>query len=231
MRPDLLDKIHSKGYWRVLIRPTQYKKERINSLDDCRKMIQEATLSLAGWNYPHCDFSSLRTGQNYIESTTEFLHRNEFWRFYQSGQFINHFSMIEDWQQNVSTIFGNKIKPLDFKGLEINSIIYKLTEIIEFTSRLAIKEVFGDAIELNIELFDTKDRKLFFWNSSRFLSQNYTCTNSKISINRTYSISEIIGNSTEIAMNLALYIFESFNFNTPPEVFKNDQKAFLKCRI
>jgi len=231
MRHDLLDKIHSKGYWRVLIRPTQYKKERIPSLDDCIRMMQEATLSLGGWNYPHSDFNNLRNGQNYIESTTEFLHYNEFWRLYQSGQFINHFSMVEDWQQDVSTIFGNKIKPLDFKGLEINSIIYKLTEIIEFTSRLAIKEVFGDAIEINIELFDTEYRKLFFWNSSRFLSQNHICNNPKISIKRTYSINQIIGNSTEIAMNLALYIFEKFNFNTSPEVFKNDQKTFLKFRI
>ena len=228
MSQELLDKINSRGYWRVVIRPTEYREENI-SLGEIRKTLDSTVLHLRGWDYPHIDRSNTTNGQNYVQSYADFLGNIEFWRFYQSGQFINRFAMREDWHE-VSSIFGTG-KPLPFKSLDIIETLYNVTEIVEFATRLAVKGIYGKNIKIEISLCDTNDRALASIYSHRWLSRDYVCKIPEIKWEKLILTEELISNSAEISMNATLYIFERFNWNTSADIFKDDQQKLLSGRL
>ncbi|MCU5632905.1 hypothetical protein [Bacillus thuringiensis] len=228
MSEALLHKIHSKGYWRILVRPIEYREKRIASLKECRDIVSSSLLSLRGWDYPHIDHKDFTNGQNYVSSGCDFMCHIEHWRLYQSGQFIHHFAMEEDWQSQVESIFGEKYNDIGFKGLEVISIVYRLSEILEFTSRLATKNIFNGGLDIHVQLHDTQDRRLFFWDKRRHLFQEYVCKIPQIEFKQRISEQELIGNGSEVALKLAYDIFERFNWNAPLEIFRNEQRELLR---
>lgn len=228
MSQEILNRIHARGYWKVAISPSKYKENRITSLKTCKDLVVDATIKLRGWDYPHSDTKSIISGQNFVECFSEFWDNKEFWRFYQSGQFVNHFAMREDWQSVVGTVFGHKQAELGFKGLEIVNTIYRLTEIIAFASKLATKNIFEDDVDIIIELFDTENRKLFFWESGRDLTYDYACSMPEIVISESFQVDYLLNNSAKISMDIALSVFEKFNWKTSAEMFKEEQEKFLK---
>lgn len=230
MQENIIDKIHSKGYWRILIRPIEYEQEKILSLKECREIMDSSVLQLRGWDYPHIDRNNFINGQNFISNSCDFGGHLEYWRLYQSGQFIHHFAMIEDWQSEKISLLGHKYTDLGFKGLEIISTIYKITEIFEFAARMAAKGVFNGNLTINIQLLDTQERKLFFWDNARTLFQEYICNIPKIEFEKNISEQDLIGNGREIALQLAGNIFERYNWNSPIDSFRNEQNNLLQGR-
>lgn len=66
------------------------------------------TVRLRGRDYSHTEENALIYGQDYMESSLEFESNKEIWRIYQSGQFVHHIAMREDWQQEDNMIFDGK---------------------------------------------------------------------------------------------------------------------------
>lgn len=237
---ELIEKIKKKGYWKVVIRPTVFKENKISNLDECNKIIESCIVSLRGWNYPHIDKTGIKiSGNDSIESycDSEWIGHFEYWRFYQSGQFIHYFAMREDY-----CIDENDIQRIKHQGgarstklLDILSTLYSVTEIFEFAQRLASKDILGDEVEILIELVDVEGRELFFWDSfSRWLSRNYICTfrDENILVKKLLGKEEIIFNSAKLALGVCVGIFKKFNWSDVPEqVFANDQQKFLEKRI
>ncbi len=93
-----LDKIHSTGYWRVHIRPTQFETTRVESLARCHEILGDSSVRLRGWDYPHLGHRELANGEDWVESGADFRGHVEYWRFYQSGQFVHHFAFEEDYE-------------------------------------------------------------------------------------------------------------------------------------
>lgn len=228
---DILDKINSRGYWRVVIRPNEYNEERLSNLKQISEIVHSSVLHLRGWDYPHIETKNLTNGQNYLQSFVDFSTYKEFWRFYQSGQFVHRFGMREDWQQDHVSLLGQKTNPLTFKGLEIIEILYNSTEIIEFASRLAAKGIYGKAVKIEISLHDLKDRKLFFWNRSRYLSREYICSITELKWEKSINTEELIGNSQDIAMDVLMYILERFNWYPSIDIFKEEQQNLISGRF
>lgn len=231
MNQELLDKVHTRGYWRICVRPVDYRKERIESLTKCYELVQNATVRLRGWNYPHTEENSLIYGQDYVESSSEFGSNKEIWRLYQSGQFIHHIAMREDWQEEDIRIFSGKSEALAFKGLSFINTLYCITEIMEFITRIATKNVLGNSITIRIELHDTNKRRLFSWGNQRFISQNRICDIPEIVIEKTCDVLSLTGKSAEISMGMTLFVLERFKLNINSEVLKEEQEKFLRGLI
>lgn len=237
---ELIQKIKQKGYWKVIIRPTEFKQKNISGLDECKKIIEASVVSLRGWNYPHIDKNGITiSGNDSIESycDSDFIGHLEYWRFYQSGQFIHYFSMREDY-----CIDEKEMQRIKYQGdiessklLSIISTLYSVTEIFEFAQRLAVKDILGSLIEISIELADVEGRELFFWDSfSRYLNRNYTCTfrDENIAEKRIVPKEELIANSDKIALTVYMEILKKFNWpEIPQQVFEKDQAKFLQRRI
>ena len=153
---DILQKIKTQGYWEVIIRPTEFIDNRLESLAKCKETVRELSVRLRGWDYPHIDHNNPPTcGIDYVEQGVDWQYKVEFWRYYQSGQFIHYAGMWEDWQDQ-STIWSNKIESKPGEILSIVSAVYSLTEIYEFASRLALKGYLGKNCKISVSLHGTK---------------------------------------------------------------------------
>lgn len=230
----VLEKIKSRGYWRVVIRPVRFEKERIKSLAECAELVRRCKVSLRGWDYPHVSGRyEVQSGLDWVESLTDWNGYKELWRMYQSGQFLHLFGCREDWLGEASILGPSKysnIKPGSV--LSVLSTLYSVTEIYEFASRLAEKNLFDNSVYLSIGLHGMKNRKLKVFDIGRSLFNDYICQINDLPLSKTITLEEILGRSHDLALHHTVWIFERFNWRSPPEeIFREDQKKFLERRM
>jgi hypothetical protein len=228
----LLDKIKSRGYWHIVIRPEVFLKERITSLRDCQQLIENNQIRHRGWYFPHIDERDLHRGLDYIELNTEFRSTKESWRFYQSGQLAFFSALSEDW------IADDTLMPNDYRQgikpglvLEVISALYQLAEAYEFVARLAQHGVYGRDFYLRINLVGVKGRQLFFWpGSGRYLSMAYVCQVIELPRENSYAVTDFIARSRDYTYSHFVWIMERFGFEPSEAVFKRDLEKFFEGR-
>ena len=93
----IVNKIKSGPYWRVNLRPYEFNEEKIKTLSEIRKLLDQCQVSLRGWDFPHIDHQKTMNGQDWVQSECDFNDIIEFWRFFKSGQFIHYFSVYEHY--------------------------------------------------------------------------------------------------------------------------------------
>lgn len=222
-QPAILAKIHAAGYWRVVLRPTQYAERRIPTLGDCQKVIEEARVRLRGWDYPHIDRDGMVNRQHWVESTTDRQHGHiEYWRLHQSGQFVHHFAMREDYEETSK----------DRHGLDFLNTLYTFTEILEFAARLTSREVFSSGAEVRVELHGCEDRRVISWGNERELSGDYVSAEADIGFAATLSEAALLGQAAKIAMDGTVHVLERFNWvEIPHAVLAEEQAKLLERRL
>jgi len=206
---DVKEKIKSRGYWEIVIRPSEFVEKRIPSLKKCVENIRDNKVLLRGWDYPHYDLSNNPTpGENYVEQSFcwEDYGHLEAWRYYQSGQFAHYLAVWEDWDKSIK----NRGNITDSKILSLISTICLLTEIFEFAARLGTKRYLGDSCNIIITLHNTKDRMLI--SREGFLSPNYIAAIPEIPYSVSLNVSDLMGNADDHALSAAEHIFERFNW-------------------
>lgn len=232
MNEQLLERIKGRGYWQVIIRPSAFVPERVPRVQDCLQLVQTKLVRLRGWDFPHIELNA-GFGNDYVESATDWMHMKEFWRFFQSGQFVFVGAFYEDWVQESDWFkmgAGVQLKP--GVALDILDALYKLTEIYEFAARLAQSGLFDDTVVMRVALNKLQDRQLIFWpGSGRRLSVPYTCRAPDLAQERTFAASDLLGKAREYSLHHFLWVMERFGFAAPEAVFRKDQDAFLAGRI
>lgn len=228
---EILDKIKRRGHWEVIIRPTIYKDNFIESTAKCKEIIRELKVSLRGWEFPfYPDDKPPTTGLDFIEHPLDWSYFVEYWRYYQNGMFVHCSGLVEDWQDQVSE--DRRWKLPNGKSLSILSTLYKITEIFEFASRLANKGLLGNECIIYINLHDTRDRKLFMLDIRRHILAEYICAIEKIDREYPLTIEELIANSSKLSLDHTIWLFQRFNWDNPPEsVLKEDQEKLLRGLI
>ena len=220
---DFLPKIHSAGYWRINIRPTSFDKKRIASLRECKQIMISSQVSLRGWSYPHLRDGDIISGQDWVEYGHEWMQYIEYWRFYQSAQFIQHLASRED-HAGLSNAPKQFISPL--------STLYSFTEIFEFASRLAKREILQPEAEILIKLIGLKDHILYEPGRPLSFINGHVCRINEIIIEKTVSDVELIAHKSELALRATMDTFERFNWDNPPEkYFAEQQLKFIERRI
>lgn len=128
----VVEKIKSRGYWRVLIRPGDYQPTRVANILSLRKIISECSVQISGWDFPHVSSRSEPTiGQDHIEQVIDWEHYVQYWRFYQSGQFVFYGGVWNDWRDQSSL----SPKPPSWGGsrrLGVGDTAITLIEIFEW---------------------------------------------------------------------------------------------------
>lgn len=243
---DIINKIKSKGYWRVIVRPSKdfYREDRFG-LSDLKKTIEESQIRLRGWYYPHIDRNTVKIiNQTTIYNECDFEGHIEHWELMTSGQFVHIFSMQEDYvisEQKVNEIrtdFAfNKNEAKDINlFLEVVSAVYRFTEIYKFASNFsqAVEMQDVEEFEVIIELYNVENRLLFIWDWSRDLHSPYIChvRDGKISFTNKYTKNDLIANFDNYSLEIAIKTFQLFNWENPSlQVLGNDQKKLLERRL
>jgi hypothetical protein len=231
-------------HWRVNLRPDQYREDLIPSLARCFEIVQKTKLSLRGWDYPHLSNRDTErgVGNNWVASWSDFMGHKEYWRFYQSGQFLHLFSVREateaGWKQKMQSEMQSHLSYMrDFDWeqvpgfISILNFIYSVTEIFEFASRLCQADVYGGALSIGIEVKGIKGYILAAgWD--RAWHDYYPASEDKLGRSWMYQTDVLVAESAQKALRAIVWFFERFGWLSPPEeVIRHDQEDFLKGRI
>lgn len=239
---DVLTTIKSKGYWRVSFEPLVYDEQKL-TLTQCKELLEKNSIHLRGWDYPHVpnrlgDDTSLEPGDNYWQGWLDWEGENhkEFWRMYQSSQFIHYLGLREDWLNDFQIQSMGSRDPDYFKSgqaLGVVATTYQITEIFEFLSRLMTDGLYDEGVQVSISLNNTQDRKLVVDQSQRIGFSSPKKTSSEtINFKKQFTKDEILTNSRDRAQEVIVHFFERFGWNPPNVgVIKEDQKKFLEGRI
>lgn len=225
-----INKIKERGYWFVNIRPRKYEEKAFDNLTSIHELVENSHVILRGWDYPHIDREGIKNGQDWIQSGCDWRGYIESWRYYQSGQFAHYFSLREDYILNKDKVYTEDTSTTGY--ISIFSILFKLTEIFEFTMRLAEKNAFNNQVQIHISLNNIKGYKLFYWERGRHLHREYVSEIPSIKAETILDVDELIARGHEEAVSLTSNIFERFNWNNPPKkLFIEEQKKLLERRL
>lgn len=229
---DILDEIRSGPHWKVVVRPQSFEPERIATLGDCRTAVDASQVWLRGRPYP-CRDENLERGEDWLASCVEsFEKRREYWRFFQSGQFVHYFTFREDmpsWRIEADRQYGNH--PSGY--LDVDNVLYTCTEIFEFVARLMAAGVLGtpnEAPVVRIGMQHIKDRALsaaFPWVLPDFCRATSDC------LEHSWRVvgPGVYDEAAKQAREATSWFLERFGMKTTDIVLKPEQEKILRRRL
>jgi hypothetical protein len=234
MKSQVLDTIKSRGHWRVNFQPLTASR-RLKSLGDCRDIVERNSLELRGWDYPHFprdtgSDTELRLERSYCEAWIDWSKAKEFWRMYQSGQFIHYVALLEDW--DVVELQDREETKQDGR-LSLVGAIYRLTEVYEFASRLTRdrERIYADGVRIAWSLHHTAGRALWLEEPLGLpFMRTYRCRQEQVDLgDRVFSPAQLLQTSRDAAYEAIVYLFQNFGWSCPNvETIKSYQEQLLR---
>jgi hypothetical protein len=216
--------VREMPHWRVNFRSEQYKPEIVPRIHDLFELVERTAVSFRGWNYPHISSRVIEraVGTDYVASWADFMGHVEYWRLYQSGQFIHLFSVPEvansDWR--------NKYQHVEAPGIfSVKNFVFTITEIFEFAARLAQKHLYSGNLSIKIEIKQIRGFVLVT-DFDRMLSGRYEAHEEALGRVWEIETAELILDSQKMALDAVVWFFERFGWRNPPRaVLESDQAA------
>jgi hypothetical protein len=163
---ELTDKIRSRGFWEVVIRPSAYQEGRV-PYADLDEIVEAAVVRLRGWPVPYIDprEQPIRA-DNWVGQDVDALAvgHYEAWRFYTSGQFLHLRAVGADWRHEA------RIAPApepEENVIEVWEILFYLTEVFELAARLALSAAGDDTMLVEVGLHGLAGRGLIVGQQNR----------------------------------------------------------------
>jgi hypothetical protein len=222
----VLDKIRTRGYWRVVIRPTTFEENHIPSDSDLFPIVEKNSVRLRGWDYPHIDHQSppLR-GADWVGQEFDRQDEIEVWRLYTSGQFVHFFTILGDWRDH-SAVWPAEPEWKPGHYIYYIPTIYSLVEIFEFAARLALSPAGAASMRVEIELHGLRGRRLVSPDIMVPLSGFYVAQKADWNYRREGSQTDLIARPRELAAVAARDLFARFGLDLSLEML-----ARLQARI
>lgn len=227
---EVTDKIRSKGYWDVAIRPHPLVERRVE-YDQLDEILAKAVVRLRGWPVPFIDSrQDLLRGDNWIgqDIDAEVVSHYEAWRFFESGQFVQLRSVSADWRS------GREATPVPngFNAvIEIWEIVYYLTEVFELAARLALGPAGDEEMAVDVELSGLQGRALVVGHPRRVPFASPPRANVE-SIRRTSTLPRdvLVAEPREKANEMAREFFVRFGWKPSLEQLAEHQRELIGGR-
>lgn len=236
MQDGLLDRIRSRGYWRINFQPKSLLAEKL-SLSKCRELVESNAVRLRGWDYPHVstktdEKSGGQPAGEFYESWVNWWNHIEFWRMYRSHQFLHYLALREDWfeESDWSKELAQRFRSGDVLGT--GGAIFQITEVFEFATRLCRAGAYPTGVIIDVTLDNTQNRSLWVDDPQRMpFSQPPTTGAQKISASASLAPDEFLNGSTEKSLTMLLEIFDGFGWdNVSAQNIRQQQERFLQGR-
>ena len=230
-------------HWRVNFRPAVYEDNLIPTLAKCFEIIEKNRVSLRGWDFPHLSRRDEERGHgnSWVASWSQFMGHYEYWRFYQSGQFVYLGSVREvtetEWKKKLEADMKSHLshmRDIDWETIpgfmSIVNFVYNITEIYEFAARLCQAQVYSGTLSVKIELKGIKGFVLSApWDRVWF--SYYTATENDLSTTKEIATDTLVASSRDEALGSIAWFFERFGWLNPPvETIASDEDRLLKGR-
>ena len=220
----VVDKIRSKGYWDVAIRPLPYVENRVDyaKLDE---PVASAAVRLRGWPVPYVDFrDELSRGDDWVGQDIDaaMVDHFEAWRLFMSGQFNQLRGVSADWRT------GNDAPPMPAgldRVIEVWEILFYLTEVFELAARLALGPAGDERMAIDVALYGLADRGLIVGQRNRApFFEPYVAAMNTIQRTVTVSREELISTSRQQAVTMAREFFLRFGWKPTTEQLSAHQQ-------
>ena len=221
----LLEEIRSRGYWKVIIRPATFKEKRVQDKSALEHILRKTSVSIKGWSFPQVDtLGKPETGPDWIGQGIATGPIRELWRFYQSGQFVHYFGMVEDRVNSHQWMPPeNGRQPV---VLSAESVVAQFTEIFEFAARLSFTEVGDTGTHLEVAAVNISNHCLPAQLNSglgRLLQSRVTEVTFKTDPSRT----ELVAEKRDLALKAAIQFFRCFEWEPSIELLRDIQAGIL----
>lgn len=233
---DILEKIRTRGFWRVVIRPAAFDAEHIASREDLLPIVARSSVRFRGWDYPHVGVggsdskSHSESGPDWVGQEIDWNGEVESWRIYQSGQFVHYFAIALDWDHESKIMPVTEWTPrTQFEYLMAN---YTFREIFEFAARLAMSSAGAPEMCVEIEISGLNNRVLGTATArDRF---QFKFAQPHRSLKDTWvhrwqgERAELLSSTRELAARAAQGCFAGFGLNAELDTFKRVQDLIGK---
>jgi hypothetical protein len=226
-------------HWRVTYRPETYDENRIPTLSDCLDVVTKNRVSLRGWDFPHISKrNEIEHGSRWIASWSDFMGHMEYWRFYQSTQFLYLGSVREvtetEWSEHLRATqhFVDKDDIANAPGfISITNFVYNITEIFEFATRLAQAAIYREPVEIAISLTGIRGF-LLAADPNRVWPNAYAASQSELAFRQSFTPADLVADAATSAVACTVWFFERFGWLNPNvAVIRSDQQKFLAGRL
>ena len=214
----VLKKIRERGYWRVVIRPGSFERERI-PFPTLYPLLAERVVRLRDWEFPQLEpYGEYDRGLDWIAHGSEryglYL---EYWRFYQSGQFVDFEGIAEDWRDQ--SMLGSA--PADWEPgryLGVLDTLYHYTEIFELAARLAVTDPFSIDDRVHSDS----------WPQTPILVGGSQAQIEEFPYKGDLPRDELIADASRLALRQTEELFRRFLWDPTPGLLQRAQDEFLR---
>lgn len=251
-REGVLASIRDIGHWRVRIVP-ESAAQRFELPSGCAEAVTKSAVQLRGNPYPYIPVSG-RANEWRVpvnEGWEALVHQDwlrEVWRLMRTGQFIHYRALQEDiayrspppperrspWFISGREGWRSVVQPQEGQAaservLLVKPSVWTLYEIVEFSRRLTASSDYGAGIDLEIDLADTRERRLVAdW--TRPPPTNFTASEDCVKLRRAIGLAELASEARVLARDLAIELFDMFEFTVPPLVITGIQDELIERR-
>ena len=225
----LLEKIRSRGYWEVIVRPSTFLQTKLSDINSLLPILEKSRVSLRGWDFPHLDqHQQTQIDLDWIGQEVEWEHHLSVWRFYQSGLFVHISAMPIDWRDQ------SHWWPADANWrpgmlLGAGDTLFTFTEIFEFAARLSLTEAGDDSMHVEIKAGNIKNRTLYMDDPRKWgFSHSYTASLVEFPIAQDLIRAELVAKPADYAVEVANQLFKRFGWQTTIEILKSFQQDALR---
>jgi hypothetical protein len=222
-------------HWRVNFRPSAYDPTRLKTLAECLAVLQKTRVLLRGFDFPHIpNASELVYGDTWIAGSTDFEGHVEYWRLYQSTQFLYLGAVREATQPEWGAKLRQDMKwkaGVDIEGvpgfMSLTNVVYNVTEYFELAARLAQTEIYVDPVTITITIkgisgFMLAAEQYPFWVG------RYIAREGELRYVETFSPADLISSAADHALHCTLWFFERFGWLKPSvDAIRADQQKLL----
>jgi hypothetical protein len=219
-----LAKIRTRGYWRVVIRPTSFDAKHIPDYADLFPIVEKNSVRLRGWDYPHVDSGRPPDrGADWVGQECDWQHFIEVWRLYQSGQFVHYFALAGEWRDHSESWSADRGWSPG-RHIYFANTIYSLMEIFEFAARPSQSPAGSSLMHVEIDLRNLKGRHLIEDLPVVTLHRDYRTEMPEWKYPWDGPQTELIARPRELAAGAAQELFERFGLNNSLETVKKIQE-------
>jgi len=222
MPEGFIERVKAVGYTRVVIRPIDAPEKL--TIAQARDAVEKASVSLRGWDYPHVarrndEHGGSETFAEFAQDWCDWHYHREFWRMYKSGQFLHYKALREDLSKDDSIPTGDR--PV----LAIGSLIYTVTEVVEFAYRLFRHGLYERGVDIEISIGGMRGRQLWVDDPNRMpFSVPRVTSSDNISLKVSLSVLDLeAADPKNPAMSMLLEIFDAFGWKASPEQIRKQQ--------
>lgn len=225
------DAIKADSHWHVVLHPSSFQTDRVPTLAQAWRIMEECSVHLRGSDYPHIDRENRQDGQDWISSWCDVPGEREYWKFFQSNQFAHVFSFSEDNRPEAMDIALRRIRdlPLETKPsgiIDVIELLYRITEIFEFSARLALRSKLDSPLSMKIGLIGIGGRILTKRDAHRL--GHYSSSRSVMEFSRTIPLDSLIGDNANLALECTQSFLDHFGWHNPPMAnLRSEQQKLL----